>query len=307
MSIPEKAVSWAMSIANDNSHGYDQGSRWGPDYDCSSLVISAYEYAGAKVKTNGATYTGNMYPVFMRSGFSDVTSKINLATGAGLQVGDVLLNVTTHTAMCIGGGRIVHASGNERGGVVSGLTGDQNGREIATANYFNFPWNYVLRYTAGNAVPVQPSKPSSATPSATPSQKLDLKVGQTVFFNGSCHYVSSTSDTRYPCKSGKARVTAVSYGSKHPYHLVSVTPGNGGVYGWVDASDIDEQDSSPQSGTPTTPTTSGNTYTVQAGDNLSTIAYKLLGNWARYTEIKKLNNLPSDMIYPGQVLVIPDK
>ena len=37
----DKAVTWAVGIANDNSHGYDQADRWGPDYDCSSLVIQA--------------------------------------------------------------------------------------------------------------------------------------------------------------------------------------------------------------------------------------------------------------------------
>ena len=37
----EKAVTWALAIANDNTHGYDQQYRWGPDYDCSSLIISA--------------------------------------------------------------------------------------------------------------------------------------------------------------------------------------------------------------------------------------------------------------------------
>lgn len=41
-SVVENAISWAVSIANDNSHGYSQQSRWGPDYDCSSFVISAF-------------------------------------------------------------------------------------------------------------------------------------------------------------------------------------------------------------------------------------------------------------------------
>ena len=40
----EKACNWAVGIANDDSHGYDQKHRWGtPDYDCSSLVISAFQ------------------------------------------------------------------------------------------------------------------------------------------------------------------------------------------------------------------------------------------------------------------------
>ena len=30
----EDAIKWALAIARDNSHGYDQGSRWWPDYDC---------------------------------------------------------------------------------------------------------------------------------------------------------------------------------------------------------------------------------------------------------------------------------
>ena len=47
MGVIDKAVQWAVDIANDSSHGYDQGSRWGPDYDCAALVIAAYEYAGA--------------------------------------------------------------------------------------------------------------------------------------------------------------------------------------------------------------------------------------------------------------------
>ena len=38
MSVIETAVNWAIGIANDNSHGYDQGSRDGPNYDCSSLL-----------------------------------------------------------------------------------------------------------------------------------------------------------------------------------------------------------------------------------------------------------------------------
>ena len=45
MTIPEKAAAWAEAIAADEAHGYDQSARWGPDYDCSSLVIAAYKQA----------------------------------------------------------------------------------------------------------------------------------------------------------------------------------------------------------------------------------------------------------------------
>ena len=53
MTKTEKAVTWAIEIANDPAHGYDQDNRWGPDYDCSSLVISAWQQAGVPVKTKG--------------------------------------------------------------------------------------------------------------------------------------------------------------------------------------------------------------------------------------------------------------
>lgn len=145
MSIIEKAVNWIIGIANDNTHGYDQGSRWSPDYDCSSLVISAWKQAGVNLT---CTYTGNMYANMVNKGFSDITSQVNLATGSGLARGDVLLNVASHTAMYIGNGQICEATGNENGGITGGQTGDQTGREICINSYRNYPWNYVLRYVA---------------------------------------------------------------------------------------------------------------------------------------------------------------
>ena len=48
------------------------------------------------------------------------------------------------------------------------------------------------------------------------------------------------------------------------------------------------------------------TYTVKTGDTLWDIAQTLLGNGARYKEIVSLNNLHSSIIYPGQVLKIPE-
>lgn len=70
--IGDKAATMAEQIASDDSHGYDQIKRWGPDFDCSSLVIEIYEELGVPVKTRGATYTGNMFGVFKRCGFTEV-------------------------------------------------------------------------------------------------------------------------------------------------------------------------------------------------------------------------------------------
>lgn len=140
------AVELARCMAADGKHGYDQSHRWGPDYDCSSLIITVWEQAGVPVRTGGATYTGNMREVFLRCGFEDVTGKVSLGDGRGLEAGDVLLNHRNHTAMMVDRYNLVQARINELGTVTGGQTGDQTGGEIAVRSYYNFPWDCVLRY-----------------------------------------------------------------------------------------------------------------------------------------------------------------
>lgn len=146
MTKTEVSIRVLENLAKDDTHGYDQLHRWGPDYDCSSAVIAAWEGAGVPVHKNGATYTGNMLYSFLKSGFINVTKTINLNTGEGLIRGDVLLNVKHHTAMYAGNGKEVEASINEHCKATGGITGDQTGREILIRNYRNYPWDYVLRY-----------------------------------------------------------------------------------------------------------------------------------------------------------------
>ena len=144
MSKITEAVALGKRMAADNTHGYDQAHRWGPDYDCSSLVIQIWRDVGVPV--TGATYTGNMKAAFLKSGFSDVTAQINLSSGYGLRAGDVLLNERNHAAMMVSEHQLVQASINEKGTVTGGQTGDQTGREINERSYYNFPWDCVLRY-----------------------------------------------------------------------------------------------------------------------------------------------------------------
>lgn len=146
MSIIENAINWALGIAKDNSHGYDQTHRDGPNYDCSSLISWAYYNAGLNTRPGYTPSTSTMYKVFKNAGFNDATALCNLSTGTGVQRGDVLLKPGSHVAMSIGEGQIVHASINENGGVTGGQSGDQTGKEICTRSYYNKPWQYVLRY-----------------------------------------------------------------------------------------------------------------------------------------------------------------
>jgi len=156
----ETATQWMIDLANDDSHGYDQDSRWGPDYDCSSSVISAWQYAGVPVKTKGASSTYDMKNVFLSCGFTNVISSVNVSTGAGLKRGDVL-HRSGHTAMYIGNNKQVAAHLNEKGTTKGGKTGDQTGKEISVSAYSNSssnPWTAVLRYTAeAETTPTQPT------------------------------------------------------------------------------------------------------------------------------------------------------
>ena len=149
--VIKKAIEWAVSIANDDSHGYDQAHRDGPDYDCSSLVSWAYFKAGINTRPGYTPATGTMYVVFIAAGFNDVTGQVDLGSGGGLVAGDVLLKPGNHTAMYIGNGQVVEASQNEFGGITGGVSGDQTGKEIHIGNYYNFPWTYCLRYKSGGS------------------------------------------------------------------------------------------------------------------------------------------------------------
>jgi hypothetical protein len=167
MSVIEDAVQWAICIANDQSHGYSQASRWGkPDYDCSSFAISAYKAAGVPIDTSVVNYTGN-YTNLLRFGFKDVTKKCNFSTRAGLKRGDILWYHKSgnigHVAIYIGNGQIVHARGQRYG---SSKPGDQ-GSEIAVASYYPQNWQHVYRYVGGAATTAQESnKTTSAAPAS---------------------------------------------------------------------------------------------------------------------------------------------
>lgn len=140
----EGACLWAIDIANDNSHGYDQITRdGGNDFDCSSLVSWAFRENGFDVPwPSPATYT--MIDAFTPLGFTWIPGMGN--DSSSLQRGDILLNINDHVEIYLGQQQNVGAHINEFGGVNNGQPGDQTGNEISVGGYYAYPWDGILRY-----------------------------------------------------------------------------------------------------------------------------------------------------------------
>lgn len=158
----QKAVRWALAIAADNSHGYNntKGKRLGnPDYACSSFVAGAWRAAGVDVAADA--YTAKMRADFLAAGFEDISSKVDLRTGAGMKCGDVVLRPGVHVEMVTGAKhKLVGARGNATGGAENGKAGDQTGGEIAVIPWWDDGWTICLRY-------VEPAKKTTAAAKTT--------------------------------------------------------------------------------------------------------------------------------------------
>lgn len=146
----ESMVSWAESTAADQSHGYSQAERTGPNYDCSSFVFYALEAGGFKSIEVNDGYAGDtdaIWPALQKIGgwkrysWNDVANSI--------QRGDILHRESGHVAIAISSEKTVEASG-VNSGQGSPDTGDQ-GREIDNYNVQGREWNYVYRYQGGNS------------------------------------------------------------------------------------------------------------------------------------------------------------
>lgn len=145
----EVFVDQALHYAEDDTHGYSQkppSGRWGPDYDCSSLLYQAANDAGYPVGTGSdkVRFTGTMLKDFEKAGFQ-ILPFANVGI-SDLEIGDILLNLALHAEVYVGNGESVGATGSETGGFV-GKAGDQTGREIEKhpVTTFDKEWDYILR------------------------------------------------------------------------------------------------------------------------------------------------------------------
>ena len=151
-----KMVNHAKDLAADDSHGYSQARRWGPDFDCSSFMYECAHFAGYDVGVgpDATRYTGTMPEDFRKAGFTAVPFDGNLAD---LDPGDILLNVVNHTEMYVGNGKFAGAHIAETGDV-DGQPGDQTGDEISVCDAYipSFGWDYVLVPPAEDGSDVTP-------------------------------------------------------------------------------------------------------------------------------------------------------
>lgn len=308
----DAAVSLAVDIANDNSHGYEWGG-WGPNYDCGHLIIDVFERAGIPVKSRGACYTGNMPEVFMACGASDVTERVNLVTGAGMVRGDVLVNRENHAALYIGGGQIVQARSN-----FDGVPGDSSGQEIRVQGYYNYPWTHVLRFTQEEKVPSSTTTTNQRILSIGMSgddvrelQELLIKAGFDVgsdgadgdFGRNTLEAVIRYQESAHLEADGIAgTLTMVSLRSatSDPKHETTKTENqederDGGEIRMAADDETAETTQVPK------------TYTVKSGDTLWGISERVLGAGGRYQEIMTANGLTSTVIHVGDVLRLPDR
>lgn len=152
------------------------------------------------------------------------------------------------------------------------------------------------KYIRGFVTPKYSSKATSSTSSSTTTTdtSTSYKVGDQVNFTGCLHYTSSyAAGVAKACKAGLAKVTQISAGKPHPYHLQAVAGKGSTVYGWVNESDIAGLAS----------TTTQKTYTVVKGDTLTKIAKKYGTTVDTLVSLNGIKN--KNLITVGQVIKLP--
>lgn len=228
-SYNKQAARTAMikAAANQNPpvYGFDcvcliKGVLWGWSGDASKT------YGGAGYAINGVPDIGADTMITKCSGLSTDFSKIVPGEAVWL---------SGHIGVYIGGGKVVECTPAFKNcvqvtaclniGAISGMSGRK------WTKHGKLP--YITYDTAADDAGTAKPSGGSSTPAA-----LAFSVGDVVRFTGNRHYTNANASSGPACKPGTAKVTAVSKGAKHPYHLIKQSGGGSTVYGWVDAADV---------------------------------------------------------------------
>lgn len=101
--IVEKGIQWALQIAADDTHGYSQANRTGPDYDCTSFISTGLIQGGLDIEVLGGS---GFDSTLVEKGFREIP--FGEVGESGLKRGDILSN-PSHVEWYIGGGQVVGA------------------------------------------------------------------------------------------------------------------------------------------------------------------------------------------------------
>ena len=256
-------------------------------FDCVCLIKGVlWGWDGSANKTyGGATYASNGVP--------DIGADAMISKCAGLstdfsniEVGEAVW-VTGHIGVYIGDGLVVECTPAWKNCVQITALKNTGGK----SGYNSRTWTKhgKLPYVEYEKTTTPATKPTTPT-----TQGTEYAIGDLVQFTGCLQYTSSyKSGVAKGCKAGVAKVTAISKGNPHPYHLIAVAGKGSTVYGWVNANDI----ASKATGT------KEKTHKVVKGDTLSKIAN---ANGTTVDILLKLNGIKNkNLIYVGQIIKLP--
>lgn len=236
-SYNKQAARTAMIKAAANKNppvfGFDcvcmiKGVLWGWNGDASKT------YGGASYAYGGVPDIGADTMITKCSGVSTNFSKIIPGEAVWMK---------GHIGVYIGGGKMIECSPAFKNcvqvtaclniGAISGM----NGRRWTKHGKLPYiTYDTAGAATGGAGTAQKPNWALSATSGA-----LAFAVGNVVRFTGNQHFTSANAASGKACKPGKAKVTAISKGAKHPYHLIKENGGRSTVYGWVNAADVQSE------------------------------------------------------------------
>jgi hypothetical protein len=235
--------------------------------DCSSFMTVCAEAAGINMDsayTSGnAPVTSTMREKFEATGAFEVLTDSKYLTGSSyLKRGDILVNESAHTAMVLSNGANAGSSGSSGTSNSSGSSAKSLSFKVGDVVQFTGSVHYTsANATSGPACKAGKAKVTAVYPTGKHPYHLiavngsgstvygwvdesavkaigEIAVGDVVQFAGGPHYKSAAAATSSGSpKAGPAKVTAISKGSKHPYHIIHTTSASA-VYGWVDADKV---------------------------------------------------------------------
>lgn len=123
--LANKAAEWMEKICANDNFGYDQSERWTGynsikkngfdkakgEFDCSSLVISCYIFAGLNMSPDG--YTGNLKNKLLKTGkFVAYTDSSHLLNDTLAKRGGIYLKEGSHVVMALEDGKTQYIPAN---------------------------------------------------------------------------------------------------------------------------------------------------------------------------------------------------